>query len=212
MLKRIAAVLLLLISCATVSTVHAEDVSARRLLARAETDPELKARLTQAGKAAANFCFNCHGDKGISKLSDVPNLAGQHPAYIIDQIEAFLSGRRTDEFMQGLMKLLSEEEKASAALFFATSTPIPARPAPGPRAIEGKQLYAEYCARCHRDDAAGEESFPRLAGQQPDYMRRSLTRYFDMTGERLYPPMTGAVRQLGKHNIEAIVDYLSAKY
>lgn len=199
----------LVLACCLGTAAHAQ-TTARALLRQAENNPELKAELIAKGKQAAFFCFNCHGEGGISRLTEVPNLAAQHPAYIINQIEAFLSGMRKDEFMQGLMKVLNEEEKAAVALYFASSTPKPAVATPGPQAQLGKQMYVEYCERCHLSDASGTESFPRLAGQQTDYMRLSLKRYLDMSGERLYPPMTGAVRQMGEKNIEAIVDYLSA--
>lgn len=201
----------LLAACCLATAAHAE-TTARAWLRQADNNPELKAKLTAKGKDAAFFCFNCHGDGGISRLTEVPNLAAQHPTYIINQIEAFLSGMRKDEFMQGLMKVLNEEEKAAIALYFSSAIPRPAASKPGPRAAEGRHLYVEYCERCHLPDASGSESFPRLAGQQGDYMRISLKRYMDMSGERLYPPMTGAVRQMGANNIDAIVDYLSAKH
>lgn len=184
---------------------------ARSLVEQASADPQLHTTLAQSGKQAAAFCMNCHGETGNSKLTDVPNLAGQHPTYMLDQIEAFLTGKRKNEFMQGLMKVLSEEDKATIALYFASSTPVPAVAQPGPRAGEGAARFKELCSRCHRDDAGGEASFPRLAGQQPDYLRLSLKRYLDMSGERLYPPMTSAVRALGADKIDAMVDYLSSK-
>lgn len=210
MSKRILATLLLA-AAASIAPHALANETARALFERAQGDAELRTQLTEAGKAAAFFCANCHGEQGISKLGDVPNLAGQHPAYILEQISAFLSGRRKNDFMQGLMKVLSEEDKVAIAYHYAAADAVPTLPEPGPRAAEGKQLYEKFCSRCHLDDASGAATFPRLAGQQPEYMRLSLKRYFDMSGERLYPPMTGAVRQLGEDNIQAVVDYLSAK-
>lgn len=185
---------------------------ARTLVEQASADPQLHATLVESGRQAAAFCMNCHGETGNSKLPDVPNLAGQHPAYVLDQIEAFLAGKRKNDFMQGLMKVLSEEDKATIALFFANAQPVPAIAQAGPRAGEGAAKFAELCSRCHREDAGGDASFPRLAGQQPDYLRLSLKRYLDMSGERIYPPMTGAVRALGADKIDAMVDYLSSKH
>lgn len=210
MSSRIIPLLSLWFALALPGTLLAND--ARTLVDQASADPQLQATLTQSGKQAAAFCMNCHGETGNSKLSDVPNLAGQHPTYVLDQIEAFLSGRRKNEFMQGLMKVLSEEDKATIALYFANAEPVPAVAQAGPRASEGAAHFAQHCARCHREDAGGEASFPRLAGQQPDYLRLSLKRYLDMSGERLYPPMTGAVRALGVDKIDAVVDYLSSKH
>ncbi|NML27209.1 c-type cytochrome [Zoogloea dura] len=183
---------------------------ARDHLARITQSGPAGLKLAQdAGRKAAFFCANCHGETGVSKYPEVPNLAGQHPVYVLGQIEAFLSGRRKDAFMQGLMKVLSEEEKAQIALFFA------AQPVPPAKAVavvgEGKELFSRNCARCHGAEAKGGETFPRLAGQQDEYLRRSLQRYLKASGERIYPPMTAAVNGLGEKNIEAVVNYLSSQ-
>ncbi len=162
-----------------------------------------------AGRKAAFFCANCHGDTGSSKYTEVPNLAGQHPLYVLGQIDAFLNGKRKDAFMQGLMKVLSAEEKAQIAVFYAAQPVTPAGTPSSARAAEGRDHFEKNCVRCHGADARGGESFPRLAGQQPEYLRRSLQRYLKVSGERTYPPMTAAVSGLGERNIEAVVEYLA---
>jgi cytochrome c553 len=176
------------------------------LLARAAADPGQAKALAEEGSKAAFFCANCHGDGGISRYPEVPNLAAQNPAYLLGQIEAFLSGRRKDEFMQGLMKVLSERDKAAIASYYATARPVPAGP---PGTAKGAELFAQLCATCHQPDARGAETFPRLAGQQPEYIRRSLRRYLNQSGERIYAPMTAAVTRLGAQNIDTMADYLA---
>jgi cytochrome c553 len=176
----------------------------------AAAGPEANRGLAEEGRQASSFCANCHGESGHSKYPEVPNLAGQHPAYVLTQIEAFLSGKRKDPFMQGLMKVLSAREKSAIAQFYATAATQPAAPAAGPRAAEGAGHFQRLCARCHQADARGGETFPRLAGQQPEYLRRTLRRYLSLSGERFYGPMTAAVMQLEDKNIEAVVDYLSS--
>ncbi len=189
------------------AVVSAEKAPA--LLGKAAGDAALQQTLVAEGRKAAFFCANCHGETGISKFTNVPNLAGQHPTYVLTQIEAFLSGARKDAFMQGLMKVLNEREKASIALMYA-SMPVPPVGVAGTRAATGGKLYQQHCARCHQADAHGSKDFPRLAGQQPDYLKISLKRYLDQSGERFYAPMTAAVTQLGAHNIDAVVEYLSS--
>lgn len=201
--------LLAVLAFCMVPLAHGGD--ARAQVQQAMGDAAMRAQFAAEGARAAFFCANCHGESGTSKMRDVPNLAAQHPDYLLDQIDAFLSGKRRDAFMQGLMKVLSDDDKARIAVFYATATPQPAVAEAGARAEEGAEHFAKLCARCHREDAGGDASFPRLAGQQPEYLRTSLKRYMDMSGERLYPPMTGAVRQLGAANIDAVVDYLSSR-
>lgn len=181
------------------------NASAREILAQAVPNTPQRAALAEEGRKAAFFCANCHGEQGISRYGEVPNLAGQHPAYVLTQIEAFLSGARKDAFMQGLMKVLSERDKAAIAVHFASSPPLQLKATAG----NGAKLFAQHCAHCHKADAGGAENFPRLAGQQAEYLRRSLKRYLTQSGERFYAPMTAAVIQLGEKNIEAVVEYLS---
>ena len=183
---------------------------AKELVKRSQSDPALRETLIREGRNAGSFCANCHGEAGFSRFSEVPNLASQHPTYILNQIDAFVSGKRKNEFMEGLMKVLSERERAAIALAFSSNEAIPASVTPGGRAAEGGEHFKRLCARCHQADARGAETFPRLAGQQQEYLRVTLGRYLTMSGERQYPPMTGAVMQLGERNIEAVVEYLSS--
>ena len=194
--------------CASAGAI-ADGPDAKELVKRSQTDPALRETLLREARSAGSFCANCHGEAGFSRFPEVPNLASQHPAYILNQIEAFLSGRRKNEFMEGLMKVLSERDKAAIALAFSSAPAIPASVKPGPRAKEGGEHFQRLCARCHQADARGAETFPRLAGQQQEYLRVTLRRYLAMSGERNYPPMSGAVMQLGERNIDAVVDYLS---
>lgn len=185
----------------------AEPVDAAQILQQGAAAPAL----AEEGRKASFFCANCHGESGNSKHGEVPNLAGQHPAYVLKQIDAFLTGKRKDEFMQGLMKVLSERDKAAISLYYAGAAVKPALAKAPASAARGGELYAKHCARCHQADARGAETFPRLAGQQPEYLRLSLKRYLTQSGERFYAPMTAAVMQLGEQNIDAVVGYLAAK-
>ncbi len=173
-----------------------------------QMDDAQRAVLAEEGRKAAFFCANCHGERGVSRYGEVPNLAGQHPAYILSQIEAFLTGTRRDDFMQGLMKVLSERDKLSIALYYASSPP----PQMTADAGAGAGLYEKHCALCHQPDAGGAETFPRLAGQQAEYLRISLRRYLTQSGERFSAPMTAAVTQLGEKNINAVVNYLAGAH
>ncbi len=184
--------------------------SAADWMTRAEQDPAERVLLIKEGQRTAEFCGNCHGNDGNSPIGQVPNLASQHPVYLLNQIRAFADGQRKDPFMEGLMRVLSEREKASITLFLSSSVVRPASAQAGPRAQEGKQFYEQLCARCHGDDALGGAEFPRLAGQQREYLQISLDRYLTMSGERIYPPMTWAVTQLGEKNFDAMIDYLSS--
>jgi cytochrome c553 len=183
---------------------------AHAVLDAALASPAATTALAGEGRKASFFCANCHGENGISKYSEVPNLAGQHPVYLLKQIEAFLSGKRKDEFMQGMMKVLSEREKAAIAVFYSQAATRPSIADANPQAVEGGKEFQRLCAGCHGSEAKGGEGFPRLAGQQEEYLRRNLTRYLTMSGERFYGPMTAVVTKLGHNGIDPVVAYLAS--
>ncbi|MFT3758191.1 c-type cytochrome [Thauera sp.] len=206
LVKLLSIAVLSLTASAAVLAAPAGGESASEALQK--VDDAQRAMLAEAGRKAAFFCANCHGEQGVSRYGEVPNLAGQHPAYILSQIEAFLAGTRKDDFMQGLMKVLSERDKLAIALYYASS------PAPQMKASDGAgaRLYEKHCALCHQPGAEGSESFPRLAGQQSEYLRISLRRYLAQSGERFSAPMTAAVVQLGEKNINAVVNHLAGTH
>jgi cytochrome c553 len=102
-------------------------------LAEARADPKLSANLVKTGQKVAAFCANCHGDGGNSGKPEVPNLAGQNPAYLLEQSRLFAEGRRRDAFMEGLFKALSVDEKVGVALVLCG--PAGGDPAHGPRRV-----------------------------------------------------------------------------
>jgi cytochrome c553 len=179
-----------------------------RLGAIQKNSDELRAAV-QAGRKASFFCVNCHGDNGVSKLPEVPNLAGQNADYLLEQIRKFGDGRRKDEFMQGLIKVLTEEEKIQISLFYAVQRVKP-NPQDTTLVAAGQKVYAQFCNRCHGDQARGSEVIPRLAGQHSEYVIQSVTRYRDKTGERVDPLMFSAVAPLRNEQIKAVAAYLSS--
>lgn len=163
-----------------------------------------------SGKKASFFCANCHGEDGNSRYPEVPNLAGQNPAYLLEQIRKFGAGQRKDEFMQGLIKVLSEDERVQIALFYSESKVNPGT-ADAALVRRGHDLFGKLCVRCHGDDARGNEKIARLAGQQKEYLILSITRYRDKTGERIDPLMQIATAPLSNDDIKAVAAYLSTK-
>jgi cytochrome c553 len=179
-------------------------------------DERLKARLAdspariaaaEAGKKAAFFCANCHGENGNSKQGEVPNLAGQNPAYLLEQIRKFTTGQRRDQFMQGLMKVLSEDDRINIAVYYADLNVLPAGKA---TSTTGRELYTKNCVRCHGEQGLGGEKFPRLAGQQTEYLVKSLTRYRNRSGERMDTLMLASTTFLKDADIQALAAYISA--
>jgi cytochrome c553 len=193
---------------AAASVFAQPDTTSQERLKVISADPAAQRSAIEAGKKLTFFCANCHGEAGVSKTPEVPNLAGQNPAYLLEQIRKFGAGERKDQFMQGLIKVLKDEERVQVALYYA-SVPVVPSPADAARVAQGKVLFAKLCARCHGEQARGNELYPRLASQKMPYLQTSITRYRDNTGVRNNPLMTIATAPLKNEDISALANYLT---
>ena len=173
-----------------------------------QADPVALRAAVDAGKKVTFFCSNCHGEQGISKTPEVPNLAGQNPAYLLEQIRKFGAGERKDPFMQGLIKVLKDEERLQVASYYSSMSVPPSR-SDAAQAQRGKELFAKLCVRCHGEQARGNETIPRLAGQKLPYLQISITRYRDMTGVRNSQLMAVATSSLKNEDIVSLTNYLT---
>jgi cytochrome c553 len=190
------------------SDTVAVDLDAR--LAQAQADPKLAQTLFNTGAKLATFCANCHGAAGNSTTPTTPNLAAQHPTFLLLQIRKFADGSRRNEFMEGMIKALNSDEKVGLALYFSAQT-LPTRPVSNPAlAAIGKELFSKNCFRCHGDNGLGSDKFARIAGQQPEYLKLTLQRYKEGGGIRVDPLMAANTRLLSNADMDAIVAYVSS--
>jgi len=169
--------------------------------------PTATAASITAAKKVTFFCDACHGADGSSTKPEVPNLAAQNPSYLLTQIDKFVHGQRRYEFMEGLMKMLTEEDRINVAVYYSSKIVKPAGTA---GSDAGKTIFAARCAPCHGAQALGNENTPRLAGQQFKYLKLSIARYRDQTGERIYAPMSAMTSVLKDQNIDDLATYLSS--
>lgn len=179
-------------------------------LAEARADAKLAASLDKTGQKVAAFCVNCHGEGGNSAKPEVPNLAGQNPAYLLEQSRLFAEGRRRDAFMESLFKAMSTDEKVGVALYFAAQPVVAREPARADLRTAGEALFTRLCVRCHAADGHGNEKIARIAGQQPVYLTLTLKRYRAGSGVRTDPLMVEQARLLSDAQIEALVAYVAA--
>jgi len=188
-------------------TAHV-DLQAR--LKEVAQDPQLSASIVKTGRQVASFCAHCHGEGGNSLTSEVPNLAGQNPDYLIEQLRQFADGRRRNEFMEGMMKALSSDEKIGIVLFYAGEQVAHKPAANAALAARGRDYYNKVCFQCHGQDGRGNEHFARIAGQQPQYLRTTLQHYQQGARLRVNPLMSGITKQMSEADIDAVVAYVSS--
>ncbi|TXT38228.1 MAG: cytochrome c class I [Comamonadaceae bacterium] len=184
------------------------DLSAR--LIEAEANTALAAELAIKGRRAAAVCANCHGEGGNSVKPDIPNLAGQNPTYLLEQMRQFADGRRRFDFMEGMIKAMSPDEKVGAVLFYAAQPVITAPAKNAALAAKGKTYYDKICFRCHGSDGKGNNAFARIAGQQSVYLTATIKNYRGGTGGRTNPLMADNTRHMTDADIEAVVAYVSS--
>jgi len=69
-------------------------------------------------------CFTCHGKDGKTPILDTyPKIAGQNPAYSLQQMKDIKSGVRANGLsaaMKGVMHLVNDDEMKALADYIAT--------------------------------------------------------------------------------------------
>jgi cytochrome c553 len=95
---------------------------------------------------------------------------------------------------------------AAGAAVMATAT----APAAAADIAKGQQLAQAQCAACHGKDFASpvDPSYPKLAGQYPDYLEKALRDY--QTGARKNAIMAGLAKPLSRDDIKNLSAYLAS--
>jgi cytochrome c len=101
---------------------HAEDATNATSATAAEA-----VALDGAKLFMTKTCFTCHGkDAKTPILPLYPRLAGQNPAYALQQMKDIQSGARTNgqsAAMRAIMHLVNEDEMKALADYIATLPP-----------------------------------------------------------------------------------------
>lgn len=139
-----------------------------------------------AGRTKSATCAACHGVDGNSVTPDWPSLAGQHAAYIVRQLKAFKSGDRVAVTMKPFADMLTEQDMADVAAYFAAQKPVPKGADPALVNL-GQQIYRggvpqrgiAACIACHGPSGDGNPlaAYPRISGQHATYVARTLGDY-----------------------------------
>lgn len=140
-----------------------------------------------AGKARYAGCASCHGAAGEGNNAlGAPVLAGQDAAYIERQLGYFRSGVRggdpADTYgaqMTGMAMTLPDAQAVADVAAWLAALPAPAVPAPPGDLQNGNNYYQGKCGACHGGKAEGNAALgaPRLAAQQPGYLRRQYAQF-----------------------------------
>ncbi|MGR8999002.1 MAG: c-type cytochrome [Gammaproteobacteria bacterium] len=75
--------------------------------------------LAKTGKTKAGMCLGCHGSSAEGN-GQFPRLAGQHPEYLVKQLNSFKEGVRKSGPMQAIAGSLSEDDIKALAAYFGS--------------------------------------------------------------------------------------------
>jgi cytochrome c553 len=160
-------------------------------------------------------CVPCHGGRAWGDgPREIPSLAGQREAYLIEQLTRFASGERPGSEMHGPAMhdtLRAADLNRPAAIrdlaaYLARASAAPrAEQGQGRALAAGKSVYLRACVGCHGEDGAGADGgpAPRIAGQHFRYLLSRL-REFGSAHRGSVPAVA-----LSAEEQQALADYIS---
>ena len=196
------------IAQALVATVFCATVAAATTPAAAQAPPPVKP------PAIAQTCAACHGAKGVSTIKDTPSLAAQPDIFTQYQLVFMRDGQRKPGVMLAVVKTLTDENIRDLGAYYAALPPPPplATKSDVDTAKVTALLTSRHCDSCHKADFSGQGESARLAGQRPEYLKKSLHDY--RTGERRGRGMGAMIEvsvTLHEEEIDMIAAYLARK-
>jgi cytochrome c553 len=207
-----------LLACAVIPVQAAEETAAS----------DFEGGKADAGAAKAAVCAACHGVGGNSQNPEWPNLAGQSPAYMAEQLHLFKADIRVNPIMKPIIAPMTDEDFDDLAVYFATQTPAGLEADPSYWKA-GEQLYRKgdpardipACAACHGPLGRGNLSgpYPALRAQHSVYTVKQLNDYAKdtrypgaaATGKPATPNaviMTTIAKRLTAEDIRDVASYL----
>lgn len=167
----------------------------------------------EAGRhKAEEACAPCHGKGGISEQPTVPSLAGQGNDYVVLALFQFRNGHRPSETMAQFAKPLGDSDLGNLAAYYSALKPWPpARQSSAAALAAGPALaLMKNCVQCHAGPGLrGQQSVPRIAGQQIEYVTAQLKLFKTGTRGDIDGNMTSAAQELSDQDIATLADYIS---
>ena len=157
----------------------------------------------------AALCAACHGEKGLPADPSIPIIWGQHEGYLYLELRDFQKGARKDDRMTPIAQSLSKEDAVALAAYFAAkSWPRTGAPEASKTdtAIAMTAIKSVVCTSCHLEEFQGDSSIPRLAGQEADYLAKTMT-YFRNRTRANNPGMSDLMNTVTPEQIAAMAKF-----
>lgn len=156
-------------------------------------------------------CFACHGENGASTSSEYPILAGQEEYYIYLQLKDFKSGLRKNDVMRPFVANLEKDEMKLIARYFSQQDwpMIGHKPLDKNVDAAGVAIDSGQCVACHLGDFKGNSRVPRLAGQFPGYLQKTMLDFKTKTRANA-PDKSSLFKAMSNEDIKSLADYLGS--
>lgn len=134
------------------------------------------------------MCLGCHGIRGYQssfpEVYKVPMISGQSAKYIAAALTAYKNGDRKHPTMRAIATSLSEQDINDIAAYYEANgkeeaRAIPEKPTKEPNQQVVGLMTKAACTSCHGPNLSKpiDPSYPRIAGQHPDYLFVALKAY-----------------------------------
>ena len=207
MIKSLSLLSVLLVACATASSVHAQEVKGD----------------AKAGEKKRAMCIGCHGIQGYQasfpEIYKVPKISGQGAKYIVSALSAYKKGDRKHPTMRGVADNLSDQDMADLAAYYESHGKVDGAMVQV-KAVDGSAKAAELvkkgaCVSCHGDNFSKpiDPSYPKIAGQYGDYLFVALKAYKTDNNPKVGRAngiMGGVVKQFSNAELKELAGYVSA--
>lgn len=175
-----------------------------------------KPDLAKGQALATQVCAACHTADGSRGSPANPILQGQHPEYLVKQLEEFKSGKRNNAVMKGFATALSKEDMVNVAAFYASKQAKPGASKNKDTVYQGEKIYrggiasisVPACSGCHGPAGAGLPiQYPRLGSQHADYIEAQMLAF--RSGQRGNSSQMSAIAaRMSDKEIKAVSDYI----
>ena len=140
-----------------------------------------------------------------------PIIWGQNAGYLYLQFRDFQKGARKDYRMTPIAQYVVKADALALAEYFAAK-PWPNLGAPAASKADTEVAIAVnksvVCTSCHSSNFLGDSSVPRVAGQEHDYLLKTMTDFRNHTRGN-NPGMSDLMNSITPEQIAAMAAYLA---
>ena len=168
-------------------------------------------------------CIGCHGIPGYQssfpEVHKVPMISGQSAKYIAAALNAYKKGDRKHPTMRGIATSMTDQDIEAVAAYYEKhgaekASPVPDAPAPA-KAEVAALLAKGACVSCHgaNFNKPIDPSYPKIAGQHPDYLYVALKAYHTQGNPQIgrnNAIMAGQVKQFTLPELKAMAGYIGS--